>query len=175
MDNHLMDKKLNEDCFDEYIEKILNIFRLSSKESSILLDIKIQNYQVTIDLSIVNQAGKKEEFNDVILNCDTVFYQKFLIPLVVKMDSTVEIKTKDVVHLSENELVTFRMITENNDLFTVDGLSLEDANHLLDVVKDEKEDKKLIVSNNEGTGNACALILMLSILMGVLAVIIRCM
>ena len=37
--------EIDKNNYNEYIEKILNIYRLSSKDSSILFNIKIENYK----------------------------------------------------------------------------------------------------------------------------------
>ena len=39
MDDKLLNSNLNYENYDDYIEKIFNIFRLSSKNSSIILSI----------------------------------------------------------------------------------------------------------------------------------------
>ena len=149
----LIDRNLTEDSYDEYIEKIINIFRLSSKKSSILFDLKIDNYKAFIQLSIINQEGEKQEFSDVVLKCDEKFYSGFLIPLISKINNVITIKVKDIVEISSSELVTFRMITENNDLFSIDGLSSDDANSLLEVVKNKSVENVAVIPNNDGIGN----------------------
>lgn len=165
MEYSLMDKNLNVDSYDEYIDKIINIFRLSNKTSSILFDLKINNYKATIMLSIVNQNGEKNNFTDVVLKCDDDFYKKFLIVLIKKIKSYVEIKVSDIVRLSDDGLVTFRLITENNDLFSIDGLSEDDANSLLNISSnDNKVQQYNNVTNIEGIGNIKIFILMIVVL-----------
>ena len=44
-----------------------------------------------------------------------------ILPLIQKICEVAEVETKDIVNLSDDDLVTFRMITKHNDLFTVDG------------------------------------------------------
>ena len=160
----LMNESVREDNYGEYIDKIINIFRLSSKNSSILFRLKIVQDRATIKLSIINQSGASQEYSDVVMNCDTLFYQSFLIPLVEQMNETITINVKDIVNLDGDSLYTFRMVTENNDLFTIDGLSYDDANHLLERVNKTIEEKKpLIVPNNEGKGNFWIFLLMIAI------------
>ncbi len=43
----------------------------------------------------------------------------------------ISIKKKDIVFFPNESLVTFRLISENNDLFSVDGLSSDDAKSLM--------------------------------------------
>ena len=45
------------------------------------------------------------------------------------------------------------MITENNDLFSIDGLSSDDANSLLEVVKNKSVENVAVIPNNDGIGN----------------------
>lgn len=173
MEVGLMNQNLTEDGYDDYIDNIVNIFRLSSKKSSILYDMKIKDYQADIKLSILNQNGERERFHDVILNCDQNFYQNFLTTLVQKIYLTGNIATSDIVHLSDSDLVTFRMITTNNDLFSIDGLSMDDANHLVEMSKVEEEEKTLLkLPNHRGNGSLWIFLLILFIILIILIALI---
>lgn len=163
MEANLLNKSIEENNYEEYIEKILNIFRLSSKESSIIFSLKIKDYKCTMKLSIVRQNGDREEFSDTLFDCNEVFYQKFLDVLVSRFLGSVEVATKDIVNLDDDSLVTFRLITGNNDLFSVDGLSEEHAKYLLGL-NEKDDDKYLNASNNNGIGNVWMFILMIIIL-----------
>lgn len=165
MKDSVMNKNLNVDVYEEYINKIVDIFRLSSKKSSILFDIKIENYRASILLSLLNQNGSREKFRDVVLNCDYAFYHDFLLNLVKNVYQCGNISTTDIVHLSESDLVTFRMITTNNDLFSIDGLSMDNANSLLNICKNSAEDKtNLKISNHRGVGSLYIFVFLISIL-----------
>lgn len=163
MEANLLNKSIEENNYEEYIEKILNIFRLSSKESSIIFSLKIKDYKCTMKLSIVRQNGDREEFSDTLFDCNEVFYQKFLDVLVSRFLGSVDVATKDIVNLDDDSLVTFRLITGNNDLFSVDGLSEEHAKYLLGL-NEKDDDKYLNASNNNGIGNVWMFILMIIIL-----------
>ena len=54
--------ELSKNDYNDYIEKILNIYRLSSKDSSILFNIKIEDYKCYCCMSIVGRSGDKQEF-----------------------------------------------------------------------------------------------------------------
>ncbi len=174
MKTGLMNQDLTVDTYEEYIDKIVNIFRLSSKKSSILFDMKIQNYQAKIKLSILNQNGEREKYHDVVLNCDYAFYHDFLMKLITKIYDSGDIATRDVVRLSESDLVTFRMITTNNDLLCVDGLSNDDAKALLDMCPEKKEEgKKLLkVPNHEGKGSFWIILFLMTLLFIILGIVI---
>lgn len=159
--------EIDKNNYNEYIEKILNIYRLSSKDSSILFNIKIENYKCYCSMSIVGRAGDKQEFSDVILDFDDKFFPEFLDVLVTRINNDVRIKVKDIVNLDDDSLVAYRMVTDNNDLFTIDGLSLEDANHFKELCSDEfqSENKGINqITDNHGIGSMKMFILMLSIL-----------
>ena len=115
MEKSLIDDNLTLNNYKNYIEKTLNIFRLSSKNSSILFDLKIDNYKAIIKLSIVNLDGEREDFQDFVTECDTSFYHQLLIPLIRKIAETIPISTRDIIKLSDDALSTFRMISKNND------------------------------------------------------------
>lgn len=159
--------EIDKNNYNEYIEKILNIYRLSSKDSSILFNIKIENYKCYCSMSIVGRAGDKQEFLDVILDFDDKFFPEFLDVLVTRINNDVRIKVKDIVNLDDDSLVAYRMVTDNNDLFTIDGLSLEDANHFKELCSDEfQSESKGInhITDKHGIGSMKMFILMLSIL-----------
>lgn len=129
----LIEKDFNEIIYDEYIDKIISIFKLSVKESSIIFNMKINDSESIIKLSIVNQDGKREEFTDTNFKCDDNFYKNFLDLLVEKFVKNVCVVSKDIVNLDGDSFLTFRLITENNDLFIIGGLSDDNANHLISI------------------------------------------
>lgn len=169
MEDSLLESVLNEDNYEDYIEKIINIFRLSSKESSILLSLIIKDYKCSIKLSIVGQNGEKREFNDATLKCDEAFYKNFLDVLVQKFVSNNEVITKDIVNLDGDALVTLRFINCNNDLFSIDGLSDDHAKYLLSLCEDKEEQDTHYLdistsNNNIGAGNIWIFVLMIVVL-----------
>lgn len=158
--------ELSKNDYNDYIEKILNIYRLSSKDSSILFNIKIEDYKCYCCMSIVGRSGDKQEFSDVILDFDDNFFKEFLDVLVSKINYDVRIKVKDIVNLDGDSLVAFRMVTDNNDLFTIDGLSMEDALHFKELCSDEfkSEAKGINQITNHGIGNVQMFLLMIAVL-----------
>ena len=174
MEKSLLNQNLSGDNYEDYIHKIVDIFQLSSKKSSILFDLKIDNYQGIIRLSVLNQSGERERFQDVALNCDQAFYHDFLMPLVREIYNNGNIATSDIVHEANKDLVTFRMITTNNDLFSVDGLSRDDAKSLLMLCEKSKEETKmhLKIPNNEGKGSAWYILLIVIILFIIFGILI---
>jgi hypothetical protein len=124
-------------------------------------------------LSIISQNGDREEFSDAIFKCDENFYKNFLDVLVRKFIDNNKITVKDVVNLDEDSLVTFRLITENNDLLSIDGLSLEHAKHLSSLKdKDDNITFLEMTSNNSGASNIWMFILMAIVIVVAFIVII---
>lgn len=164
MNKSLMEKNLSEDNYNEYIESIANIFRLSSKESSILFDLKIKDYKAMIKLSIVSQNGEQKEFQDVVFKCDSIFYNDFLKSLIEMVNDNSNIVVKDIINLSDSDLMTLRLITDNNDMFSIDGLSDDDAKSLLLLIDGQETDSGLLISDNKGMGNYFSFLLIISFL-----------
>lgn len=174
MEKDILGQNLSDNNYEDYIKEIVDIFRLSSQKSSILFDLKIENYQAVARLSILNQNGKREEFKNVVLNCDNSFYHNFLMPLVREIYVEGNIATADIVHLANQDLVTFRMITTNNDLFSVDGLSKDDAKALLMLCDKSMEETQmhLKISNREGKGSALNLLLLIIVIFIIFGILI---
>ena len=178
MSTSLLNDSLNNKNYDQYIDNTVNIFKLSSKESSILFSAKIENNNCLINLSIVNQDGKVKKFRDVIFECDDKFYSNFIDKLVDKTINECNIISFDLVNLDRDEFSTFRMIMENNDLFTIDGLTKERASHLLNLCESKSEDtrkekrKYLNILNNVGIGDISVLSMMFVVLVLIFTLIV---
>ena len=74
---------------------------------------------------------------------------------------------KDIVNLDGDSLVAYRMVTDDNDLFTIDGLNLEDAYHLKELCSDDfQSEAKGIhqISDTHGIGSFKMFLLMIFIL-----------
>lgn len=163
MENSLLDSNLTEENYDDYIEKIFNIFRLSSKNSSIILSVDIVDSKCLIKLKIVSQNGDIKEFSDVTFKCDNAFYNDFLDSLIKRLNDDENFIINDIVNLDKDEFMTFRLVSSNNDLITIDGLTKEQANHLNKLFEtDEKKEEILI--NNSGIANVWIFLLMIVVL-----------
>ncbi len=163
MENSLLDSNLTEENYDDYIEKIFNIFRLSSKNSSIILSVDIVDSKCLIKLKIVSQNGDTKEFSDVTFKCDNAFYNDFLDSLIKRLNDDENFIINDIVNLDKDEFMTFRLVSSNNDLITIDGLTKEQANYLNKLFEtDEKKEEILI--NNSGIANVWIFLLMIVVL-----------
>ena len=71
----------------------------------------------------------------------------------------------DIVNLDKDEYQTFRLVSKNNDLVTIDGLTKEEANKLNKLFEtDEKKEELLINNNGISTSNILILILIVIII-----------
>lgn len=125
--------------------------------------MKIKYYKCIIKLTIVKKNGDREDFLDRTISCNQNFYQNFVDVLVRNFLGEMNVITKDIVSLSDDGLVTFRMITDNNDLFSIDGLSDEHAKYLCEL-DGKSNNKYLNTTGNGGIGSTWMFILMISIL-----------
>ena len=155
-----MEKGKDGQSYQEYIEDIINVFRLSKKEKSIMFALTIEKDEALIKLFILNSDGTKESLQDVRLSCKEGFYDQFLKELVQRVQSSVPIVSKDIVNLDEDDLVTLRFITENNDLLTFDGLSQKDAEYLLKLSTSVSQ----LEFNSQGIVEIGMLLFMISVL-----------
>lgn len=165
MDISLLDNNLSKDNYNEYIERIYNIFRLSNKNSSIILRIKIDENKCVIELKYIDDRnGNMQEFSDVSLKCNDISYKDFLVSLIKRLNDSEEFIINDIVNLDKDQYLTFRLVSSNNDLITIDGLTEEQANYLKQVfVEDEKKELNLITNNN-GMANIWLFLLMIIVL-----------
>ena len=163
MENSLLDCNLTEENYDDYIEKIFNIFRLSSKNSSIILSVDIVDSKCLIKLKIVSQNGDTKEFSDVTFKCDNAFYNDFLDSLIKRLNDDENFIINDIVNLDKDEFMTFRLVSSNNDLITIDGLTKEQANHLNKLFETDEKKEEILINSN-GIANVWIFLLMIVVL-----------
>lgn len=159
--------------YEQLLEDIREISKMSSKDNSILFDFRYKDDEIKSYISLIDHSGTKEELKEVKFDVKNRF-QSFITPLIKAFNESNEIVFNDFVDVNTDNLVTFRMITENNDQFTVDGLTFEDAYYLQDVTSDlkikENDAPKVLVMNNRGAVNIW--IILLSIVLLVVSIII---
>lgn len=119
----------------EYINNLVDIAKLTTKDNSIMFNFKISNNICLCTIDVVGHDGDEKNFEDVEFECNEEFYRDFLPLLVKTLYENSIIILKDIVNLDGDEYVALRMITEYNDLFTIDGLDKEMAEGLLKMIK----------------------------------------
>ena len=142
---------INKEKYDEYCESLLNIARLTTKENSVLINFNINGDNCSNIVSFIQQDGTKDILKDSVFVCDDDFYKEFLEKFVVEYSQTMVIAFNDSIDMNSDGKYTYRVITEDNDMMSIDGISLEYANYLMDLSKKNKEasEESVDVSSNE--------------------------
>ena len=160
----MFNEKISEHNYHEFIDQIINVFRLSSFDKYILFSMKIENKECVIQLSILNSDGEKREYEDLKIDSSDSFFHELLDELVIRLRENCEITKEDIVNLDGDAFVAYRMITKFNDLITIDGLTEEEANHLLKNEEKETPKKELDISSNVGSSSLLGLLFMITFL-----------
>ena len=92
--------------------------------------------------------------------------------LVKKFFDANSINSKDVIYNDDEG--TFRMITENKDIFTINGLSSEQNEELLESIKkkNHSENKEYVLTNNTGKVNYLILVFIALLVLLIIALIV---
>ena len=167
-----MDSNAYDDIYEEYIENILSISALSDKDHYIFYNFNIKDNVCYDEVYMLNQEGNKGELGNRNFNYNEDFYEKFIKELVVKFFKANTIDSKDVIYNDDDG--TFRMITDNKDIFTISGLSEDQNEELLGLVnsKEEKENKEYVLTNNSGKVNYLILIFIAVLILLVLVLLV---
>ena len=131
MNKKLMNEKLTKNNYGKLVDSIMEAFKGSNKEKYFFLSLKIEELKGYVNLSILDKEGKKQEYEEVILEENKDYIDAFLKELVDRLEKECKITKKDIVNLDGDNFVAFRLITNYNDLITIDGLTEEKANNLL--------------------------------------------
>lgn len=142
--------------FDEYRESLLNISRLTNKENSILINFNINNDTCSNVVSFIQQDGTKDVLKDSVFECDDEFYKDFLEKVVIDYCSNMVIAFNDRVDMNEDGKCTYRIVTDDNDMMSIEGISLNYANYLMSLSKRKQEVTEDISENDHGVTTALA-------------------
>lgn len=121
----------NKKDIDKYVDELVDLFQQSSPDKYIILGMKIDNGICNIKCSTYNSSGKESIADTVSFECNSYFYES-LKKIVLQFRINCNVVKEDIVNLDGDEYVAFRMITKNNDMFTIDGLTIDFANSLLE-------------------------------------------
>ena len=102
----------------------------------------------------------------MVFNHSESFYDRFIKELVRRMNNECNVSFNDLVTEENKDEVTYRMVTENNDMFTIEGLDRVKADNIISDYNGEKncETKELINSSSLGEGNYLIFITMIVII-----------
>ena len=125
--------------YQDIIEKIVNLFQLSTRDVSIHFHISIQNEEVIMNSFLVQLDGEKTNFQKIKDCWNEEFYHNFLIPFLNLIYQKCFIVKTDIIPSLRKSLFTVRIITKNNDIFTIDGMNQDDSKKIFDVIKKYNE------------------------------------
>lgn len=152
-----------DDIYEEYIDNVLSISALSDKDHYVFYNFNIRDNVCYDEVYMLNQRGEKGELGNKNFSYNEEFYEKFIKNLVDKFYKANSINSKDVIYNDDEG--TFRMITDNKDIFTISGLSKNQNEDLLEMLNDEhKENKEYVISNNTGKINYISIIFFIIVL-----------
>ena len=135
---------INKEKYEEYCESLLNIARLTKKENSVLINFSIDGDSCSNVVSFIQQDGTKDILKDSTFVCDDEFYKDFLEKFIIEYSKNMVIAFNDSIDMNADGKYTYRIITEDNDMMSIDGISLDYANYLMSLLKKKEE----VVSNN---------------------------
>lgn len=128
--------EINNNSYLDYIDTLVKISKLTTHNNSIMFNLKINNEKCVSKIEIIDSDdGEKKNFDNMIFECNNDFYEKFLPELLKKLCENNTIVVKDIVNLDGDEFVAIRLITEYNDLFSIDGLEKGKAVELINLIK----------------------------------------
>ena len=123
-------------------------------------------------LSVLRNDGNKQEYEEVKVDSNEPYFYDFLDYLVKSIREHCEITREDIVNLDDDHYVAFRMITNYNDLITMDGLTETQAKKLMEK-EGEKPEVKLSVTNNTGGSNLIGFLFMIiALIVSIITVIV---
>ena len=148
--------------YDEYIESLLNISRLTNKENSILINFDISGETCSNVVSFIQRDGTKDILKDSTFVCDDEFYKDFLEKFIIEYYEEMVVAFNDNIDISLDGKYSFRVVTDDNDMLSINGLSLEYANYLMELTKKRQEKVEEYVLNDDGVTTAFATFIIVS-------------
>lgn len=128
----------------DIINTIMEISKMSTKDNSVIYDIKINDDSINYSISMLNQSGSKKTLEKGTIESKAKFFD-FINPLIEQFSKKNKIILNDFVDINEDNLVTMRLVTETNDQLSIDGLKFEDVTYIKDLISNNKylnQDKK---------------------------------
>ena len=155
---------IDKEKYEEYCESLLSIARLTNKENSILMNFDIEGVTCRNVVSFIQQDGTKDVLKDVTFDADDEFYKDFLEEFVKMYCSNMVVAFNDSINLNADGKYTYRVITDDNDMLSINGISHDYANYLLNMTKKVYDEDEDLLDNEDGiTNTLSALILVCGI------------
>ena len=153
---------IDKEKYEEYCESLLSIARLTNKENTILMNFDIEGVTCRNVVSFIQQDGTKDVLKDVTFDADDEFYKDFLEEFVKMYCSNMVVAFNDSINLNADGKYTYRVITDDNDMLSINGISHDYANYLLNMTK-KVYDEDLLDNEDGITNTLSALILVCGI------------
>lgn len=155
--------------FDQYIREVIEISTLSNKDNSIIYGFEFRNDFITNRISLVdNKTGKMELLKEGVFAHNDHFMSHFLSPMIHQFIDNNEIVSHNVVDLNNDNLLTYRFLTDTNDLFAINGLTFEDTSYISDLVEDldinHSDDGKLFTLSKNGKASGWLILLLVIVI-----------
>lgn len=156
-------ENITENNYGDFINQLVDIFRLSNFDKYFLLSLKIVKSECIIKLSILSSDSNNIEYDAIKMDSNSHFFHDFLKQLVLALREICEVTKEDTVNLDDDHFVCYRMITKHNDLITIDGLTSSEADCLMEESIERKEEVDLN-SKNAGSSSFIGLLFMITFL-----------
>lgn len=127
------DVAVEEEQYQDEIESLINISRLTGKDNSILFDFHVKDDSCRQRVAIIEHTGSKNELIEKTFPYNSLFQEKFLKKFIQNYIKNHEIVLTDVVDDSSN--LSYRMINNYNDMITVSGISASFAKELVQLTE----------------------------------------
>lgn len=143
--------------YEEYIESLLNIARLTNKANSILINFDIKDDICRNVVSFVQQDGTKDILKDSEFVCDDDFYKLFLEVFIKEYYKNMVVAFSDSIILDSEGKYTYRVVTDDNDMLSINGISYDYANYLVNLNKNsQQEDDNDVMEDESGVATSLA-------------------
>lgn len=138
---------IGKEKYEDYINSLLNIARLTKKENSVLISFVVDNNRCSNVVNFIQQDGTNDLLENSVFSVDDDFYKNFLEKIVVDYCNNMDVVITDKIDMNEDGKYTFRIITDDNDMLSVDGISIDYANYLVSLMKRENNSN---INNENG-------------------------
>ena len=156
---------IRKEKYDEYIESLLNVARLTKKENSVLINFEVEDEICINKVEFIQQNGTKDTFKKATFVADDTFYKEFLEKFVVAYYKNMAIAFNDSIDMNADGKYTYRVITEDNDMMSIDGITLEYANYLMGLTKKpESNEEENAITNEQGNISFLYTVILISLI-----------
>lgn len=163
----------NQEEIKKYLDDVIDISKNSTKDNYIIYDFVIQDDIIKSTICSYNQNGDKKVLRREKLSVDGKFFN-FFTPLIESFSKYNNVVNENISDTDSDNLVTYRLITDNNDQLCIDGLTFQDVSVVRDSFSNSNvHDKpKTLTLSNTGKIDFYVVIIVFIIFLILLATII---